>query len=142
MNPNALTEPGIAAAPPPPAAAPEPPQQTAIELAAALTAGDHHAAASHFARDACFLTPDSTSVRGRAQIHRILAQMTAMRFAVRVTPLNTLVVGDVALCSARWQTRLDGAEGSRLAQASAGLSVLKRIDGSWKLMVAAPWGWG
>lgn len=117
------------------------PERASLAFAAALGAGDHHLAASCFARDACFLTPDATVIRGRDEIRDILAQLIAMRLEVRVELRSILTVGDIALSSERWTTRLDGAEVDSLVQTSRSTSVLKRVEDGWKLLIAAPWGW-
>ncbi len=117
------------------------PEQSSLRFAATLSAGDSHAAASCFARDACFLTPDATVIRGRAEIRDILAQLIAMRLEIKVEMPTVLRVGDTALNSERWTTRLGRAEGPPLVQISRSTAVLRELDGGWKFLVAAPWGW-
>jgi uncharacterized protein (TIGR02246 family) len=115
------------------------PEHVSRAFADALAAGDHHAAVSCFARDACFLTPDATVIRGRSEIRPIIAQLIAMRFELEVEMRTILRVGDTALSSERWTTRLGAAP---LVQTSCATAVMKRVDGGWRLLVAAPWGWG
>lgn len=117
------------------------PEQVSLTLVAALGAEDSHAAAACFARDACFLTPDATVIRGRPEIRDILAQLIAMRFEIEVEMRTMLRIGDTALNSERWTTRLGGAEGPPLVQVSRSTAVLRQLDDGWKLLVAAPWGW-
>jgi hypothetical protein len=54
---------------------------------------------------------------------------------------TVLRVGDTALSSERWTTRLGGAEGPPLVQISRSTAVMREVDLGWKLLVAAPWGW-
>jgi ketosteroid isomerase-like protein len=97
--------------------------------------------AACFARDACFLTAGVTVIRGRAEIRDILAQLIAMRFEIEVEMRTVLRIGDTALISERWTTRLGGAEGPPLVQVSRSTPVMRQVDAGWKLLVAAPWGW-
>ena len=110
---------------------------------AALRAGDRRAAVARLARDACFVTPDSTVIRGRIDIATILAQLSIMGMELEAEPRGgALIAGDTAFCSERWTVRT-GVEGSeRLVQSFLSQSVSIRVEGQWKLLIVAPWGWG
>jgi ketosteroid isomerase-like protein len=127
----------IAAAAPPSSA-----RHASPAFAAALNAGQLEAATACFARDACLLTPDATTIRGRDHIRAILCQLIAMRPTVEVEQRGMLIAGDVALGTETWTIRLNGLELTPFAQTSETTAVLRRIEGAWKLQIAAPWGWG
>lgn len=117
-------------------------KQISAALAAALSAGDLEAASACFARDACLITPDATTIRGRDHIRAILFQLIAMRPTVQVEQRGMLVAGDVALGTESWTIRLNGLDLTPFAQTSDSTAVLRRIEGTWKLLISAPWGWG
>jgi ketosteroid isomerase-like protein len=109
----------------------------------ALRSGDRRAAVAALARDACFVTPDSTVIRGRADISAILAQLGLMGMELEAEARGAaLIAGDTAFCSERWTVRC-GAEGpERLVRSFFSQSVSIRVEGRWKLLIVAPWGWG
>lgn len=117
------------------------PEQVLLTFVGALVVGDPHLAAACFARDACFVTPDATVVRGRAEIRDILAQLISMRLEIEVAQRRVLTIGDTALSSERWTTRLGGGDRQPLVQSQSSTAVLRQLDGGWKLLIAAPWGW-
>lgn len=114
--------------------------QTCLAFVHTLNSGDLNRATSCFARDACLITPDATSIYGREGIRPVLAQLIARRIEIRVESSNVVVAGDTALASERWTIRSSGVEGSRFEQALSPTLVLRHIEGRWKLAVAAPWG--
>jgi ketosteroid isomerase-like protein len=117
-------------------------KQASRPLAAALSAGELEAAAACFARDACLITPDATTIHGRDQIRAILLQLIAMRPIVEVEQRGMLIAGGVALGTETWTIRLNADEPTPFAQTSDSTAVLRRIEGAWKLQISAPWGWG
>jgi ketosteroid isomerase-like protein len=117
-------------------------KQISAAFAAALSAGDLDAASACFTRDACLLTPDATAIRGRDQIRPLLRQLIAMRPTARVEQRSMLVAGEVAIATELWTLQIDAAEGTPFAQSSLSTTVLRRIEETWKLQIAAPWGWG
>lgn len=118
------------------------PRSTCSTFPAHLNAGKLDAATACFAKDACLLTQDVTAIHDREHIRPLLAQLIARRTKISVTLRNLLVAGDVALVRERWEMALDGVEGSRFTQHCAATLVLNRIEGQWKLVLLAPWGWG
>jgi ketosteroid isomerase-like protein len=124
-----------------PAAAPTSAGQISAALAAALSVGDPTAATACFARDACLLTPDATTIRGRDHIRAILFQLIAMNPTVQVEQRGILIAGEVALATETWTIRLDGLDLTPFARTSETTTVLRRVEGNWKLQIAAPWGW-
>lgn len=110
-------------------------------LAGLLSAGKLDAAASCFARDACLLTPDATAVHGRERIRPLLAQLIARHAQIEVALSSVLIAGEVAFVQERWTVRSDGVEGSRFEQVCEPTLVLRWIEGHWKVVIAAPWGW-
>jgi uncharacterized protein (TIGR02246 family) len=124
------------------ATAPTSVKQISPALAAALSAGDLAAATACFTPDACLLTPDATTIRGRDQIRAILFQLITMRPTVQVEQRGMLIAGDVALGAETWTIRFNGLDLTPFAQTSDSSAVLRRVDGAWKLQISAPWGWG
>lgn len=116
------------------------PEQALLSFAEALSVGDLDAATSCFARDAYLLTPDATAIQGREEIRSILAQLIDRRIEIRVQASKMLTVGEVALGSERWTLRSEGIGGSAFEQTCSPTVVLHRIEGAWKLAIAAPWG--
>ena len=117
-------------------------KQISATFAAALSAGDLEAATACFARDACLLTPHAITIRGRDHIRAILFQLVAMHPTVQVEQRSMLIAGDVALGTETWTILLNGLELTPYAGTSNSTAVLRRIEGTWKLQIAAPWGWG
>jgi ketosteroid isomerase-like protein len=118
------------------------PQERTRGFAAAINASDLHAATYCFAKDACLVTPDATAIRGREEIRPILAQLIARLTQIEVLASSVLATGDLALGSECWRIRSAGAEGAIFAQDSRPALVLRNLEGAWKLVIAAPWGWG
>jgi ketosteroid isomerase-like protein len=61
---------------------------------------------------------------------------------VQVEQHGILIAGDVALATETWTIRLDGLDLTPFARTSETTTVLRRVEGTWKLQIAAPWGWG
>ncbi len=118
------------------------PERASLVLVRAIGDGDLEAASSCFARDACFVAPDATTTHGRDEIRPIIAQMIAVDTQVEVALSAVLVAGEIALISERWQISFRDVHGTPFRQTSPANMVLRRIGGSWALMIAAPWGWG
>jgi ketosteroid isomerase-like protein len=108
-------------------------------LASSLSAGDLEQAAACFARDGCLITPDGTAIHGRDRIRPVLAQMVIRRTEVEVESSTSIPAGGVMLVRERWRVR-SGEGDARLEQALTPTLVLQRIEGSWKLAIASPWG--
>jgi ketosteroid isomerase-like protein len=121
---------------------PDAPERTSLAFAEALNAGDLRAASSFFAREACLLTPDATVIRGREDIRAILVQLIVGRVQVLVEAQGMLAAGDMALSTERWTIRSNGGNAAPHIQTSSSTIVLRHLEGSWKLLVLAPWGWG
>lgn len=115
------------------------PEEARADFLSALHAGNRQAAVALLARDACFVTPDSTVIRGRSDIAPILAQMSAMRMELEAASLcGALIAGNTALSPERWTVR--SGPGGEL-RTSLSRSVMVRVEGAWKLLIVAPWGW-
>jgi ketosteroid isomerase-like protein len=107
----------------------------------ALSIGDLEGAAACFAKDGCMITPDLTAVRGRDRIRPLLAQLIASGTEVSVGGGHMVGAGEVFLTRARWTIKT-GSAGNRLERVCDTTLVMRRVEGSWKLAIAAPWGWG
>jgi uncharacterized protein (TIGR02246 family) len=108
-------------------------------FAAAVSAGDPDGAAACFTREGCLITPDGTSVHGRAEIAAILAQLIARRTEIGVERIAVRRAGDVALATGRLTMRSDAAEGARIVQSCDPTIAMHRIEGIWKIAILAPW---
>jgi ketosteroid isomerase-like protein len=125
----------------PAAALPESPERATLAFVAAQNAGELDAAASFFARDACFLTPDATAIRGREEIRGVLAQLIASSAKIQVEGQSMLTAGEMALSTQRWTMRSGGID-APFVQTSNATVLLRRLECSWKLAILAPWGLG
>lgn len=113
-----------------------------LSLPELLSAGDLSGAAGCFARDACLLTPDATAIHGRNHIRPVLAQLIARKSRIEVLHSNVIVAGEVAFVRGQWQVTALGAAGAPFEQAYGPSLILRQIEGSWKIAIAALWGWG
>ncbi|MFL5873425.1 MAG: nuclear transport factor 2 family protein [Solirubrobacterales bacterium] len=117
------------------------PGSACLSLPRAIGAGDLDAAAACFARDGCLITPDATAVHGRESIRRVLAQMIVRRTEIEVELSTSVAAGAVVLLHQRWRIRSgEQVEGSFEQVADATL-IARRVEGAWKLSIAAPWGY-
>ncbi len=123
------------------ASLPDTPERATLAFVEAQNGGNLDAAASFFARDACFLTPDATAIRGREEIRAVLAQLIASRAKIQVEGQSMLTAGEMALSVQRWTMR-SGGVGTPFAQTSSSTVLLRRLECSWKLLIVAPWGLG
>jgi len=122
-------------------ATPSTTRMTCLALPKLIGAGNLEAAAGCFARNACLLTPDATAIHQREHIRPVLAQLIARRIRIEVEHSNVLVAGDVAFAREQWTVHALGAAGSHFEQSYSPTLVLRRIEDSWKISIAALWGW-
>jgi ketosteroid isomerase-like protein len=120
-------------------AAAEIPERVVAGFVAALNDGRLRDATECFSRKGCLVTPDSTAVHGREEIQRLLAQLIARRARIEVVLSTELRAGDVALSRQRWLLHSDVADGGHYTQELTASLILHLIEGSWKLVIAAPW---
>jgi ketosteroid isomerase-like protein len=113
-----------------------------LDLPRLLNAGDLDAAAGCFTRDSCLLTPDATAIHERQHIRPLLAQLIATRARVEVEDSNVIFAGEVAFVRECWRIDAPGAPGTRFEQTCRPSLVLRQVEGSWKIAIAALWGWG
>lgn len=112
-----------------------------LSLARLLSAGDLDAATRCFARDSCLLTPDATAIHDRRHIRPVLAQLISRRTRIEVAHSNAIVASGVAFAREGWLLSAQGAAGGRFEQSCAPALVLREVEGSWKIAIAAIWGW-
>lgn len=110
-------------------------------FARALNGGDLEAAAACFARDGCLITPDATAIHGRDSVRRVLAQMVGSRTTILVEESTVVRAGQVVLARERWRYRTGEPGGVPVERTLSAVLILRRIEGAWKLAIAAPWGW-
>jgi ketosteroid isomerase-like protein len=122
-------------------ATPRTPGGACPSFARALNGGDLNAAAACFARDGCLVTPDATAVHGRDGVRSVLAQMVTRQTKILVEESNAIRAGEVAFVRERWRIRAGEPEGASIEQILSAVLILRRIEGAWKLAIAAPWGW-
>jgi ketosteroid isomerase-like protein len=116
------------------------PQEVTRAFAGALSAAELDRAASFFADDGCFVTPDATAVRSPQGIRAILAQLTDGRVQLRVALKSMHTAGSMALCNERWTFTYAREDAAPFIQASDSTVLLRRSNRVWKLLIAAPWG--
>ncbi|MDQ2630160.1 MAG: nuclear transport factor 2 family protein [Actinomycetota bacterium] len=107
----------------------------------ALSEGDLDSATACFARKGCLITPDATAIEGRDSIRPVLAQMIARQTKVLVEASYSLTGGGVVLARERWRIRVGEPDGGPIDQILDATLVLHWIEDTWKLAIAAPWGW-
>jgi ketosteroid isomerase-like protein len=124
----------------PPRVVAEAPEEVTRAFAESVRRGDLEAAARCFAKDACLVTPDATTVRGRGGIRPILHQLIASGWQIEVQESSMLLAGEIAFGTERWVLTTPGSEGRPFTRALTPTMVLRRLEGAWKLVVAIPWG--
>jgi ketosteroid isomerase-like protein len=120
----------------------ETPEAVTRAFADSVTRGDLEAAAYCFAKDACLVTPDATTVRGRDDIRPILRQLIISGCQIEVQDSSMLLAGEIAFGTERWLLTTPGSEGTPFTRSLAPTMVLRRLEAVWKLAVALPWGRG
>lgn len=83
----------------------------------------------------------ATATRSREEIRPIIAQLVARETRVEVLFSSVLHAGELALCAEHWLIRSAAPDGATFEQRSRPTLVLRRLEGEWKLAIAAPWGW-
>lgn len=117
------------------------PGRACLSFPQAVSAGDLNGAAECFARDGCLITPDATAIHGRESIRRVLAQMIVRRTEIEVELSTAVGAGEVVLIHQRWRIRSGERASGRLEQVADAVMILRRVEGTWKLSIAAPWGY-
>jgi len=117
------------------------PGNACLSFPRAVSAGDLDAAAACFARDGCLITPDATAIHGRESIRRVLAQMIGRQTEIEIELSTAVGAGEVVLIHQRWRIRSGGEAGGRLEQVADAMLILRRLEGAWKVSIAAPWGY-
>ena len=117
------------------------PGRACLSFTQAVSAGDLEAAAICFARDGCLITPDATAIHGRESIRRVLAQMIVRRTEIEVELSTAVGAGEVVLIHQRWRIRSGAEEAGRFEQTADAVMIMRRVEGTWKLSIAAPWGY-
>ncbi len=117
------------------------PEEVCTALIAALNAARTSAVAACLTRGVCLLTPDSTVVRGRADVVAVLAQLPVAGTQVETESPRVLASGEVSIVNAGWRFVTRDHEGAELLLRTEAVVVLTRVEGSWKVSLAAPWGW-
>jgi ketosteroid isomerase-like protein len=115
------------------------PEGVTRAFADSVTRGDLEAATRCFAKDACLVTPDATTVRGREDIRPILHQLIASGSRIEVQESSMLLAGEVAFGTERWSITSPGSGGEPFTRSLTPAMVLRRLEGTWKLAVAMPW---
>jgi uncharacterized protein (TIGR02246 family) len=115
------------------------PQEVTRAFAEALSAAELDRAASLFADDGCFVTPDATAVHGRRGVRAILAQLVAGHVQLQVASKSVYVAGSMALCSERWAFTYACKDARPFTRVSDSTVLLRCSDRMWQLSVVAPW---
>lgn len=117
------------------------PGKACLAFPQAVSAGELDEAAACFARDGCLITPDATAIHGRESIRRVLAQMIVRRTEIEVELSTAVGAGEVVLIHQRWRIRSGEPEGEPFEQIADAILILRRVEATWKLSIAAPWGY-
>jgi ketosteroid isomerase-like protein len=115
------------------------PQDSTLAFTDSISRGNLDAATNCFTKDACLLTPDATTIRGREEIRPILHQLIVIGARIEVQESSIVRAGEVALASERWAFASGDAEGAPFARTLSPTLVMRRVEGVWKLAVAMPW---
>jgi len=117
----------------------ERPDEVVDRLIAALVHADNTAIPALLCREVCFLTQDATAIYGRDRVVPLIAQLIAAEVDVRSLAHHSLQIASFALVSARWRLSFRARE-TPLVQTTEATLVLADREGSWKLLLVAPWG--
>ncbi|HEY5942885.1 MAG TPA: nuclear transport factor 2 family protein [Solirubrobacterales bacterium] len=117
------------------------PGKACLAFPRAVSAGELDAAASCFARDGCLITPDATAIHGRESIRRVLAQMIVRQTEIEVELSTAVSAGEVVLIHQRWKILSGEPAGGRFEQSADATLILRQLEATWKLSIAAPWGY-
>jgi ketosteroid isomerase-like protein len=117
------------------------PGKACLAFPRAVSAGELDAAAACFARDGCLITPDATAIHGRESIRRVLAQMIVRQTEIEVELSSAVGAGEVVLIHQRWRIHSGEPRGERFEQTANAILILRRVEATWKLSIAAPWGY-
>jgi ketosteroid isomerase-like protein len=117
----------------------ERPDEVVDRLIAALARANNADIPPLLCRDVCFLTQDATAVYGRDRVVSLIAQLIAAGVDVRSLAHHSLQITSFALVSARWRLSFR-ARDEPLVQTTEATLVLADREGSWKLLLLAPWG--
>jgi ketosteroid isomerase-like protein len=114
------------------------PDQVLAGFGEALRARDAEGASARLTRGACFVTPDSTVIHGRAEVLEFLQQFVRMIDDLIIHQRTIVNAGEVALGSEAWSMRLGGGALGTLRDSRATI-VLTRVERTWKIAVVDPW---
>jgi uncharacterized protein (TIGR02246 family) len=115
------------------------PAALAGKFAEHINRADPDAALELYEPDATFVQPDGSAVTGRAEIHRVLAEMVAARAHISGVVGDAAVIGDdLALLCNRWQLTFGTLDGAP-AMDGASVEVARRQpDGGWLYAIDSP----
>jgi C_GCAxxG_C_C family probable redox protein/uncharacterized protein (TIGR02246 family) len=127
----------------PAAAAEETAAQAAIraldgEMVAALDARDLGRYMSHLAEDATWMPPNLSAVTGRSAIRELVSELLEIPdFTVAHHPLAIEVShgGDLAFMTYAFEFTVKDENGTAATEKGKDVSVFKKVDGSWKLII-------
>ena len=117
------------------------PEAASLCFARAVASGDGSAALACLSREACVISPDGTSISAPESIGSFLAQLKLVHPRIQVEAGRMLTAGAVAVGTQCWRVIAKGSAGELYEQVLCAQFVLRRERGSWRVLVAAPWGW-
>jgi hypothetical protein len=71
----------------------------------------------------------------------VLVQLPIGGTRVEADPPHVLAAGEAALVSARWHFASPAPGNAEFRHSTEAVLALSRVEGSWKVSIAAPWGW-
>jgi uncharacterized protein (TIGR02246 family) len=117
------------------------PLQTVQLLVAALNAGDLDCAVACYAPEAVFIPQPGAVVSGHAAIREALAQLVALKPALKSKAEIVFESAGIALYCADWKLEGSAPDGSRIEQSGKSSDVLRRQpDGTWLIAIDNPYG--
>lgn len=106
-------------------------------LTAAINAGDPVEVVKYFDEEGCFALPDGALVRGHAELLAMYKQRLALRPEITTHAAKLIQVGDIALVTNVWSTRLRNGEidGKDLFEGVATMVLRRHTDDRWRVLM-------
>jgi ketosteroid isomerase-like protein len=113
------------------------PEELLPLITAAINAGDPSGVVEYFDEQGCFVLPDGALVRGRAELLALYEQRLTLRPEISARAAKIVQVGDVALVTNVWSTRLRNGriDGNSSFEGVATLVLRRHDDGACRILV-------
>ncbi len=113
------------------------PEQLLPMITAAINAGDPREVVKYFDEQGCFALPDGALARGHDELLVLYEQRLAFRPKITARAAKIIQVGDIALVTNEWSTRLRSGEmnGEDSFEGIATLVLRRHADHGWRILV-------